>query len=110
MTVTPLTEVRDKGQHLVFGENVLSSVSNVLTKRLKLMFLVYHTLGSQKKAIVKLQAIFMGAILRKEMIREIRDYKGPKCFLKLGVMAAALILSSLDPHFLLLSLLKLTEL
>ena len=57
MTVMPLTEIRDKTQPLVFGKKVLSFVLNGVTLRLKFMFLVYHILGTQKKAMVKIQAI-----------------------------------------------------
>lgn len=57
MAVMPLTEIRDKTQPLVFGEKVLSFVLNGVTIRLKFMFLVYHIPGTQKKAMVKIQAI-----------------------------------------------------
>lgn len=58
MTVMPLTEIRDKTQQpLVFGEKVLSFVLNGVTMRLKFMFLMYHILGTQKKVMLKIQAI-----------------------------------------------------
>lgn len=58
MTVTPLTEIGDKTQQpLVFGQKVLSFVLNGVTIRLKFMFLMYHILGTQKKVMLKIQAI-----------------------------------------------------
>lgn len=66
----------------------MSLISNVLTKRSSLTFLVLH-LGAQKKAMVKTYVIPIETVWRKEVIRTQR----PTCLLEL----AALALPYLEP-------------
>lgn len=67
MTAMPWTEVRERRQRSVSVE-VISLVSNVLTQRLSFMFLVHHP-GGPEEAMVKMEAIPMGTVWRRAVLR-----------------------------------------